>query len=128
MKIVYLVLLVIFLAACATKQAPEEEVVLSDPDQKIVIKGTRVKESELPSGLKMKMTPKKQNGGNYWVLALAVMQALPQPKDIGDCQGLLSSLSQDRVGFTVVDANIVTVDSENATYEYIFDDESCPVD
>jgi nitrous oxide reductase accessory protein NosL len=127
MKIFCILLLVSFLAACATKPAQKNEAIETETSQKITITGTRIKRSEIPPGPKLKMSLNKKNEASNFMEVVKVMQTLPQPKDIGDCKGLLSALSKNDLKLTIVDSNKVILESEHGIYEYSFDDGSCPI-
>jgi hypothetical protein len=68
----------------------------------------------------------KKNKESNFMDALALMQTLPQPKDIGDCRGLLKALLNMQAEFTIVNSNKVMLQRDQGIYEYSFDDESCP--
>lgn len=120
MRVIVFTLLAISLTACVTKPKDDDA-----SSQKITVTGTRIDRSELPSGPKLAMSLNKQNESSNFMHALAGMQSLPQPEDIGDCKGLVAALSERNLLFNIVDANNVVVESEHAIYEYSFDDNSC---
>lgn len=120
MNKLYLVVFVFILSGCATKQ-PEKV----NGTEKVTITGTRISKSEIPSGPKLKMKVSKNKGSSILVM-LTQMKSLPQPMDIGDCNGLLSALTDTSLKFEVVNHNLVIVQSDSGEFEYTFDDDSCP--
>lgn len=123
MKVLSMFLLVILASGCASKPQVDDQ-----SSQKITITGTRIERSEMPPGPKLTMRLNKQNGSSNFMQALARLQSLPQPKDIGDCKGLLSALTESNLAMRIVDKNNVVLESEHGLYQYSFDDNSCPID
>ena len=126
MKKLYLVIACVLLSACTTTPEQKENKTTFTSGQKITITGTRIKRSDLPSGPKLEMGLNKKNKESNFMDALALMQTLPQPKDIGDCRGLLKALLNMQAEFTIVNSNKVMLQRDQGIYEYSFDDESCP--
>ncbi|GAA0860416.1 hypothetical protein [Aliiglaciecola litoralis] len=121
MRVLFILVLVTLVAACASKPKVDDE-----SSQKITVTGTRIERSEIPPGPKLKMSLNKKNESSNFMQALAGMKSLPQPKDIGDCKGLLSALAGSNLEMRIVDENNVVLESEHGIYEYSFDDSSCP--
>jgi hypothetical protein len=127
LKIFYVLFLFWFLASCASEPPTKLESEVQS-SQKIIITGTRLKRTDVPPGPKLKMSLNKKNKNSNFMDVLAVMQTLPQPKDIGDCLGLLSALKDQDLIFTIMDSNSIILEGDQGIYEYTFDDDSCPVD
>ena len=128
MKNYFVLLLVTLLTACAATEQQESGTTNAESSQKITITGTRIDRSKLPPGPKLSMKLNGESGKGNFMTVLAVMQSLPQPKDIGDCPGLLSRLSNVEFEMEIVDSNKVVLKGEHGIYTYTFDDDSCPVD
>ncbi|WP_010381455.1 hypothetical protein [Pseudoalteromonas rubra] len=126
MKIFYVLFIGFLLSACTTSPPKKGTSVESESSQKITITGTRIKREDLPSGPKLKMGLNKENKNSNFMEALVTMQILPQPNDIGDCNGLLNALNSAKLEFIVVNSNKVVLKREHGIYEYAFDDGSCP--
>lgn len=118
-RVLSIFVLLTLVAACATEPKNESS-------KKIAVTGTRIKQSEMVPGPKLKMSLNKKNEASDFMLALIGMQSLPQPKDIGDCNGLMLALDGGRVDLRIVDPNHVIIESEHGIYEYSFNDNSCP--
>ncbi|QYJ99426.1 hypothetical protein K0J45_09625 [Shewanella alkalitolerans] len=123
MKVLSMFLLVILVSGCTSKPQVDDQT-----SQKVTITGTRIERSETSPGPKLTMRLNKQNGSSNFMQALAGLQSLPQPKDIGDCKGLLSALTESNLAIRIVDKNNVVLESEHGLYQYSFDDNSCPSD
>ncbi|WP_299775913.1 hypothetical protein [uncultured Pseudoteredinibacter sp.] len=126
MKVIYVLIIGVLLSACTNSPPQKSTSVESESSQEITITGTRIKKADLPSGPKLKMGLNKENKNSNFMEALATMQTLPQPKDIGDCNGLLNALNGAKLEFVVVNSNKVVLKREHGVYEYAFDDDSCP--
>jgi len=126
MKIFYILIVGSLLSACTASPPNEKRKVETSDSQKISITGTRIKRSDLPSGPKLKMGLNKENKNSNFMDALAIMNTLPQPKDVGNCMGLLSALESTKSEFNIVNSNKVVLKREHGIYEYEFDDGSCP--
>ena len=121
MKLLLILTLLSIISACASKPTQDKE-----SENKITVTGTRIKRSELPPGPKLKMSINRENKSSNIMQALADMQNLPQPKDIGNCSGLISALSMSNLKLRIIDSNNAVLKTEHGIYEYSFDDESCP--
>jgi len=126
MKIFYVLIIGFLLSACTSSPTKKGTSVKSESSQEITITGTRIKKADLPSGPKLKMGLNKEKKNSNFMDALATMQTLPQPKDIGDCNGLLNALNGAKLEFIVVNSNKVVLKRGHGIYEYVFDDGSCP--
>lgn len=127
MKKYFVVLLAVLLSSCVTNQQQNNDSATVVSAQKVVVTGTKVKRSELPPGPKLSMRRNSENKNSDLLTMFAVMQSLPEPKEIGDCVGLLAKLSGTELEVKIVDPNKVVLKGKHGIYEYIFDDESCPV-
>lgn len=120
------ILLLFIISGCATNKS--EQVTFSGDynSEKITITGTKISKSDLPSGPKLVFKPNKNKDSYGFFEKLSGMEKLPQPKDIGDCKGLLKALPNYQVIVKSIGKNTVLLENEYGEYEYVFDDDSCP--
>ncbi len=128
MKSIFILMSFSFLVACATQKSVMKDGGRADEAQEVIITGRKIDRSETPPGPKLAMKLKPKAGTGSFIEVFKFMQSLPQPKDIGDCNGLLAALPKSGLNVTIVNSNLVAVETNKGLYEYSFDDSSCPVD
>ena len=108
MRILYVVITILFLSACSTKQ-----------DDKVTITGTRVDRSEFDDKILISVKPEKGETIMDMISVLNNLNDMPNPKEFNTCQELKDILSRGGIIIkSIKEREIIAISPSNRTVTY----------